>query len=351
MRVCWGTCSFRHVFKANKKKHSLQSHLGSTTSDHHSPNSSMPRSSSAKPKADRKVACDIENIYREWKAAPACRHVAVETDRIFQSHQGRGKAIKFCIKDAVHNKFVLTPLLERLTLTPQLKLPSVKALAREILVLHWKNVANMNAFMIGQTCQFNPNSLREGWGIPGFLPGVGSCYSILRIKLFRIKMNLVPQKDKVKLDAWCCKSMLSFIKGKTNKNLGSVAPQLQPTPTIPNHPQPITYNISCNCFYVILSNILCLSVFNFGLHRYIHPHMLIPLFFDSSSPLCSGPCIFEASAHFGPGDPGWSWETLNMGLLFGVNAVWICFLWRRGSIYYNIHLYWVCVDVCFLKGI
>lgn len=40
-------------------------------------------------------------------------------------------------------------------------------------------------------------------------------------------MNLVPQKDKVKLDAWCCKSMLSFIKGKTNKNLGSVVPNLQ----------------------------------------------------------------------------------------------------------------------------
>ena len=114
----------------------------------------MPRSSSAKPKAAQKVACDIENIYREWKAAPACRHVAVEDDRMFQSHQGKNKTVKFCIKDAVHNKFVLTPLLERLTVTPEHKLPSVKALAREILVLYWQNVAHIDAFMVAQPYQF-----------------------------------------------------------------------------------------------------------------------------------------------------------------------------------------------------
>ena len=34
-------------------------------------------------------------------------------------------------------------------------------------------------------------------------------------------MNLVPQKDKVKIDAWTCKSMLSFIKMKTHKKLPS----------------------------------------------------------------------------------------------------------------------------------
>lgn len=44
----------------------------------------------------------------------------------------------------------------------------------------------------------------------------------LRIKLFRMKMNLVGQRDKIKLDSWTCKSMLSFIKMKTHKNLGSV---------------------------------------------------------------------------------------------------------------------------------
>ena len=43
----------------------------------------------------------------------------------------------------------------------------------------------------------------------------------VRIKLFRSKMHLIPQKDKVKLDAWTAKSMLSFIKMRTHKNLGS----------------------------------------------------------------------------------------------------------------------------------
>lgn len=43
-----------------------------------------------------------------------------------------------------------------------------------------------------------------------------------KIKLFRHKLHLVPQKDKLKLDAWTVKSMLSFIKMKTHKKLGSV---------------------------------------------------------------------------------------------------------------------------------
>ena len=37
-------------------------------------------------------------------------------------------------------------------------------------------------------------------------------------------MSLIPQKDKVKLDAWTTKSMLSFVKMKTHKNLGSHVP-------------------------------------------------------------------------------------------------------------------------------
>ena len=45
-----------------------------------------------------------------------------------------------------------------------------------------------------------------------------------RIKVFRNKLSLIPQKDKVKLDAWTCKSFLSFIKMKTHKRLGSKAP-------------------------------------------------------------------------------------------------------------------------------
>lgn len=45
----------------------------------------------------------------------------------------------------------------------------------------------------------------------------------LRIKTFRLKLSLVPDKDRVRLDAWTCKSMLSFIKMKTHKRLGSQA--------------------------------------------------------------------------------------------------------------------------------
>ena len=49
-----------------------------------------------------------------------------------------------------------------------------------------------------------------------------SLHGYLRIKLFRHKMSLVCQKDRIKVDAWTAKSMLSFIKMKTHKNLGSV---------------------------------------------------------------------------------------------------------------------------------
>lgn len=48
----------------------------------------------------------------------------------------------------------------------------------------------------------------------------------LRIKVFRAKMHMVPSKDIVKLDAWTCKSMLSFVKMKTHKKLGSVVARL-----------------------------------------------------------------------------------------------------------------------------
>jgi hypothetical protein len=39
-------------------------------------------------------------------------------------------------------------------------------------------------------------------------------------------MNLIPNKDKVRLDAWTAKSMLSFVKMKTHKDLGSHVAQL-----------------------------------------------------------------------------------------------------------------------------
>ena len=51
---------------------------------------------------------------------------------------------------------------------------------------------------------------------------MGLVWLSLRIKLFRSKMSLVCGRDKIKLDAWTCKSMLSFVKMKTHKKLGSV---------------------------------------------------------------------------------------------------------------------------------
>ncbi|CAK9084998.1 unnamed protein product [Durusdinium trenchii] len=75
--------------------------------------------------------------------------VAIRSDRLFESHKGAKaeQPLKICIKDAVHNMYVLIPLLEKMALDPSHPLP------------------------------------------------------YLKIKLFRTKMNLIPQKDKVKLDA------------------------------------------------------------------------------------------------------------------------------------------------------
>ena len=92
---------------------------------------SMPSADSHKKVS--KVACNIENVYREWKANPAVRKVIIARDRMFESWKGPSDGVKFGIKDAVHNRFVLIPLLEKLSVTPGLKLPSVKSLAREIL--------------------------------------------------------------------------------------------------------------------------------------------------------------------------------------------------------------------------
>lgn len=48
-----------------------------------------------------------------------------------------------------------------------------------------------------------------------------------RIKVFRSKMHLIPNKDMVKCDAWTCKSFLSFVKMKTHKKLGSAVSWLK----------------------------------------------------------------------------------------------------------------------------
>lgn len=98
------------------------------------PVSAMPR----KPAAAAKPSCDVENISREWKDAPAVRLVAVRRDRLFESSKVRSdvdenQPLKFCIKDAVHNQYVLIPMLRRMAMQKNHPLPSLKAIAREIL--------------------------------------------------------------------------------------------------------------------------------------------------------------------------------------------------------------------------
>jgi len=90
----------------------------------------MPR---AKPSAKVGPPCDVQHIYREWKASAGVRNVAVKRDRIFESSVGDDSGIKFVIKDAAHNELVLIPILKRMAATPQHRLPNVKDLAREML--------------------------------------------------------------------------------------------------------------------------------------------------------------------------------------------------------------------------
>ena len=91
----------------------------------------MPRSTSAT--AAARTPCNVDGVWKEWKQQAAVRHVAVETDRLFESSQGAKQAIKFCIKDAVRNEYVLAPLLYRMAMVENHPLPYVKPLANESL--------------------------------------------------------------------------------------------------------------------------------------------------------------------------------------------------------------------------
>ena len=98
----------------------------------------MPRRSAADP---RRPACSIDRVHREWKEAPAVRLVSVKRDRLFESSKDKdnttASSIKFCIKDAVHNQFVLIPLLRRMAAHETHPLPPLKALAQETLGLYF----------------------------------------------------------------------------------------------------------------------------------------------------------------------------------------------------------------------
>ena len=115
-------------------------HLGLTLSkmepcDHYG-DLAMP-SAAARAKRASRSTCDTSNIHREWRQEAAVRHTAVNTDRLFQSHQdvqgGERHSIKFSIKDAVHNEFVLAPLLFRMARDRTHPIPYLEDLARESL--------------------------------------------------------------------------------------------------------------------------------------------------------------------------------------------------------------------------
>ena len=90
-----------------------------------------------------KPSCDVENLHREWKDSAGVRNVAIKQDRLFESSkrvgdsdvQGEKATLKFCIKDAVHNQFVLMPILQRMAAVEGHPLPYLKPLARESLKL------------------------------------------------------------------------------------------------------------------------------------------------------------------------------------------------------------------------
>lgn len=82
------------------------------------------------------AACDVTNVNRCWKEEHSVRRVAVKWDRIFEpskivDEDNKAPIIKFSIKDAVHNQFVLVPILERMAASPEHPLPYLKPLAHE----------------------------------------------------------------------------------------------------------------------------------------------------------------------------------------------------------------------------
>ena len=83
--------------------------------------------------------CEVDGVYKDWKAENAVRLVAVRSDRLFEPTKakdpsGEPMSIKFNIKDSVHNQFVLKPMLQRMAMYEHHPLPYVKDLAREKLI-------------------------------------------------------------------------------------------------------------------------------------------------------------------------------------------------------------------------
>ena len=99
----------------------------------------------AKPAARPAVrpTCEIENVYRSWRDSIAVRHVAVRNDRLFEfpkPKDGSELKTKISIKTAVHNQYVLIPLLAKMAEHTGHPLPKVKPLARETNLSFWIDV-------------------------------------------------------------------------------------------------------------------------------------------------------------------------------------------------------------------
>lgn len=115
----------------------------------------MPRRGSGQAKVERST-CETENINRAWMNSDAVRFVTIRNDRMFESHRGRGadKVVKVSIKDAVHNKFALIPLLESMASHDGHPLPYVKDLARETLAKDLYILQNKTWGVVGSNMMF-----------------------------------------------------------------------------------------------------------------------------------------------------------------------------------------------------
>lgn len=71
------------------------------------------------------------NVWREWRDEPAVRSTAIDNGGLIVSHLGPGKPVKICIKDAVRNKYVITPCLKRMAVAEGFQLFGVGDARRE----------------------------------------------------------------------------------------------------------------------------------------------------------------------------------------------------------------------------
>lgn len=77
---------------------------------------------------------DITNVWRQWKAQPACRSTAIDHGHLLVSHRGIAQPLKTCIRDAVRNKFALMPCLKAMAETDDFKLFGIQEAQRESLI-------------------------------------------------------------------------------------------------------------------------------------------------------------------------------------------------------------------------